>query len=137
MSYTLGELYGIVMSCYTVGTYSLFLTELKESLCPFGILYAANSGTSHLKAAVVFLDGVKGLFKQLEVFLHIGSDEMDDCVPTYKYASIGEVLGGVLIPVDAKLVAVEGDVFLDQLACTDSLMNVIAERLPAMAEATA
>ncbi len=65
------------------------------------------------------------------------SDEMDDLVPTYKYASVGEVLGGVLMPVDAKLVPVEGNVFLDQLACTDSLMNVIAERLPAMAEATA
>ena len=65
------------------------------------------------------------------------SDEMDDLVPTYKYASVGEVLGGVLMPVDAKLVPVEGNVFLDQLACTDSLMNVIAERLPEMAEATA
>ena len=64
------------------------------------------------------------------------SAEMDDCVPTYKYAEIDEVLGGVLAPIDAKLMTVEGDVFGDQLACTDSLMNVIAERLPKMANAT-
>ena len=61
---------------------------------------------------------------------------MDDCVPTYKYAVVDEVLGGVLTPVDAKLAAVEGNVFGDKLECTDSLMNVIAERLPKMANPT-
>ncbi|MBQ3322245.1 MAG: FAD-dependent oxidoreductase [Firmicutes bacterium] len=64
------------------------------------------------------------------------SAEMDDCVPTYKYAVVDEVLGGVLTPVDAKLAAVEGNVFGDKLECTDSLMNVIAERLPKMANPT-
>lgn len=65
------------------------------------------------------------------------SEEMDDLVPTYKYAELDEVLGGVLAPVDAKLVAVSGDVFGDQLPCTDSLMNAIAERIPAAADPTA
>lgn len=62
--------------------------------------------------------------------------EMEDRVPTYKYAELDEVLGGVLIPVDAKLVPVESNVFGDRLPCTDSLMNAIAERLPAMANPT-
>ena len=65
------------------------------------------------------------------------SEEMDDLVPTYKYAELDEVLGGVLSPVDAKLVAVSGDVFGDKLPCTDSLMNAIAERIPAAADPTA
>ena len=50
---------------------------------------------------------------------------------------LDEVLGGVLSPVDAKLVAVSGDVFGDKLPCTDSLMNAIAERIPAAADPTA
>lgn len=59
------------------------------------------------------------------------SIEMDDCVPAYKEAVIDEVLGGVLAPSeDAKLVAVEDGAFADPLACTDSLMNVITERIP-------
>ena len=65
------------------------------------------------------------------------SEEMDDLVPTYKYAELDEVLGGVLAPVDAKLVAVSGDVFGDKLPCTDSLMNAIAERIPVAADPTA
>ena len=65
------------------------------------------------------------------------SEEMDDLVPTYKYAELDEVLGGVLSPVDAKLVAVSGDVFGDKLPCTDSLMNAIAERIPVAADPTA
>lgn len=64
------------------------------------------------------------------------SREMDDMVPAYKYAEIGEILGGVLVPVDPKLVAVKDGAFADPLACTDSLMNVIAERLPKMANPT-
>ena len=64
------------------------------------------------------------------------SAEMDDCVPTYKYAVVDEVLGGVLAPVDARLATVEGNVFGDKIECTDSLMNVIAERLPKMANPT-
>ncbi|MBR0455291.1 MAG: FAD-dependent oxidoreductase [Firmicutes bacterium] len=65
------------------------------------------------------------------------SEEMDDLVPTYKYAELDEVLGGVLAPVDAKLVVPEGNVFGDRLPCTDSLMNAIAERIPVMADPTA
>ena len=61
---------------------------------------------------------------------------MEDCVPTYKYAEIDEVLGGVLMPVDAKLAVVSGNVFGDRLECTDSLMNCISERLPKMANPT-
>ena len=34
-------------------------------------------------------------------------------------------------------VAVEGNTFAEPLACTDSLMNVIAERLPKPANPTA
>ena len=64
------------------------------------------------------------------------SFEMEDCVPTYKYAELDEVLGGVLVPVDARLAAIEGNVFGDYLKCTDSLMNCIAERLPKMANPT-
>ena len=65
------------------------------------------------------------------------SDEMDDTVPAYKYASLGEVLGGVLKPEDITLTPAEGNTFADPLACTDSLMNVIAERLPKRANPTA
>lgn len=57
------------------------------------------------------------------------SDDMDDNVPAYKYAEIGEVLGGVLIPADVKLVPVAGGRLTDLLKCTDSLMNDISERL--------
>ena len=64
------------------------------------------------------------------------SFEMEDCVPTYKYAELDEVLGGVLMPVDAKLAVVSGNVFGDRLECTDSLMNCISERLPKMANPT-
>ncbi len=66
------------------------------------------------------------------------SDEMADAVPTYKYGIIGEVLGGVLAPTpEAKLVAVENGTLKDVLPCTDSLMQVIAERLPKPANPTA
>lgn len=65
------------------------------------------------------------------------SIEMDNTEPAYKYAEIGEVLGGVLTPVDAKLEAVGDAKFADSLKCTDSLMNVISERLPGIAKPTA
>ncbi|MDO4745206.1 MAG: molybdopterin-dependent oxidoreductase, partial [Bacillota bacterium] len=65
------------------------------------------------------------------------SMEMDDMVPSYKYAELDEVLGGVLTPADAKLVPVADGAFVDPLKCTDSLMNVIAERLPKPANPTA
>ena len=66
------------------------------------------------------------------------SMEMDDAVPAYKYAEIDEVLGGVLTPSeDAKLVAAADDKFADPIKCTDSLMNVIKERIPKPANPTA
>lgn len=66
------------------------------------------------------------------------SMEMDDAVPAYKYAEIDEVLGGVLTPSeDAKLVAAADDKFSDPIKCTDSLMNVIKERIPKPANPTA
>jgi formate dehydrogenase major subunit len=65
------------------------------------------------------------------------SAEMDDEVPAYKYAVIDEVLGGVLTPADAKLVVVGDAKFADPIKCTDSLMNVISERLPKPANPTA
>ena len=62
---------------------------------------------------------------------------MDDEVPAYKYAVIDEILGGVLKPADdARLVAIGDARFADPIKCTDSLMNVIAERLPKPANPT-
>jgi formate dehydrogenase major subunit len=58
------------------------------------------------------------------------SKEMDDLVPRYKYAEIGEVLGGVLEPVNPKFVAVKDGAFVDPMKSTDNLMNVINARLP-------
>ena len=66
------------------------------------------------------------------------SMEMNDAVPAYGYAQLDEVLGGVLKPAEgAELIAVEDGAFADPLACTDSLMNVIVERLPKPADPTA
>ena len=66
------------------------------------------------------------------------SEEMNDTVPAYRYAQLAEVYGGVLTPAeDAGLVAVGDGKFADPVACTDSLMNVIVERLPKAANPTA
>ena len=66
------------------------------------------------------------------------SDEMADVVDAYKYGIIGEVLGGVLVPTaEAKLVPVENGTLKNVLPTTDSLMQVIAERLPKPANPTA
>ena len=65
------------------------------------------------------------------------SDEMDDTVPAYKYASLDEVLGGVIVPEDITLTPAEGNTFADPLECTDSLMKTIAERLPEVKSMTA
>ncbi|QAT43031.1 FAD-dependent oxidoreductase [Aminipila luticellarii] len=58
------------------------------------------------------------------------STEMEDVLPKYKYAEVGEVFGGVLEPVDPKFVVVQDAAFADLLPCTDDLMNIISERLP-------
>jgi len=58
------------------------------------------------------------------------STEMDDTLPKYKYAEIGEILGGVLVPESPRFEVVGKAKFVDPLTCTDNLMNVITERLP-------
>lgn len=58
------------------------------------------------------------------------SEEMDDMLLAYRYAEIGEILGGVLPCEEPKLIAVEKAAFVDELKCTDNLMNVIDARLP-------
>lgn len=58
------------------------------------------------------------------------SVEMDDTLYKYKYAEIGEVLGGVLVPEKAVLKTVGDAKFADPLDSTDNLMNVISRRLP-------
>ncbi len=66
------------------------------------------------------------------------SDEMCDTVDAYKYAQVGEVLGGVLAPAEDAALAVVGDgPVVDELPCTDSLMQIIAQRLPKPANPTA
>lgn len=58
------------------------------------------------------------------------SAEMEDLLPKYKYAEIGEVLGGTLEPVEPKFVVVKNTAFVEPLRCTDDLMNIISARLP-------
>ena len=66
------------------------------------------------------------------------SDEMSDTVLAYKYAMLDEVLGGALAPTeDACLVAVADGPVVDELPTTDSLMQVIKERLPKPVDPTA
>lgn len=66
------------------------------------------------------------------------SDEMSDAVDAYKYAQLNEVLGGVLKPADgAALVAVADGPVVEELPCTDSLMQIIMQRLPKPANPTA
>jgi len=64
------------------------------------------------------------------------ADDMDDILPLYKYAEIDEILGGVLVPEDPKLVAVADAKLVDELPCTDALMNMMADRLPEVVKAT-
>jgi formate dehydrogenase major subunit len=58
------------------------------------------------------------------------SVEMDDQLFKYKYAEVGEVLGGVLAPEKASLKVVGDAAFVDLMESTDNLMNVISQRLP-------
>lgn len=58
------------------------------------------------------------------------SEEMDDQLYKYKYAEIGEILGGVLSPEKPVLQVVGEAAFVDPLSSTDNLMNVISKRLP-------
>lgn len=58
------------------------------------------------------------------------SVEMDDQLPRYKYAEIGEILGGVLAPENPKFAVVGDAKLVEKHACTDNLMNMIQSRLP-------
>ena len=58
------------------------------------------------------------------------SVEMNDQLYKYKYAELGEILGGVLAPEKPVLAVVGDTAFVDPLASTDNLMNVISQRLP-------
>ncbi len=52
--------------------------------------------------------------------------------------TLNEVLGGVLKPADgAALVAVADGPVVEELPCTDSLMQIITQRLPKPANPTA
>ncbi|MDR1292794.1 MAG: FAD-dependent oxidoreductase [Clostridiales Family XIII bacterium] len=61
------------------------------------------------------------------------SAEMDDELPLYRYAAIGDVYGGVFRPEAPVALPVGDGKFVDKLPCMDNLMNMITERLPAMA----
>lgn len=56
--------------------------------------------------------------------------EMDDVLPLYKYAELGEVLGGVMRPAHAKFIPAADAKLVDVLPCTDALMNMMEERIP-------
>ena len=58
------------------------------------------------------------------------SAEMEDRLPVYKYTDVGEILGGALAPIEGKLVKVKEAKLVDELVCTDTLMNTNAERIP-------
>ena len=58
------------------------------------------------------------------------SYEMEDVLPTYRYAAIGEVLGGVLEPLEVDLAPYVETKMADELPCTDYLMNFNASRIP-------
>lgn len=58
------------------------------------------------------------------------AEEMNTVLPSYRYASIGEVYGGVLACENAALIPAEAGAFADLLKNTDNLMNMIDERLP-------
>jgi len=64
------------------------------------------------------------------------SDEMDDVLPLYKYAELGEILGGVLEPFEPEFKAAADAKMVDELKCTDALMNMMSERIPAPAPFT-
>ncbi len=62
--------------------------------------------------------------------------EMEETVPAYREAVLEDISGGVLVPPFKVLKPVDGNVFGDRLACTDSLMKEIDERLPKPVSAT-
>lgn len=62
------------------------------------------------------------------------SREMDDQLPLYKYAEMGEIFGGVLKPVDPRIVTVEDSKLIEEMPVSDALMQSIIDRLPEVVE---
>ena len=58
------------------------------------------------------------------------SAEMDNQIALYKYAEIGEILGGVLKLNNPKFVTVDNSKLVEPKRSTDDLMNIITERIP-------
>ena len=58
------------------------------------------------------------------------SFEMDDVLPIYRYAEVGEILGGVLEPLEIDLAPYVETKMADELPCTDYLMNLNVSRIP-------
>ena len=58
------------------------------------------------------------------------SYEMDDALPLYKYAEVGEILGGVLAPAGIKLAPAKKAKLADELPCSDAVMNLNMDRIP-------
>ena len=54
--------------------------------------------------------------------------------PEYADTPVGMVIPGRMIPKEPKLVTPEGNVFVNELKCTDNLMNEISEQLPKSAK---
>ena len=65
------------------------------------------------------------------------SEDMNNNVPMYKFAEEGEILGGVMVPYEPKFAAAKDAKLVDELACTDALMNMTADRIPPAASYTA
>ena len=65
------------------------------------------------------------------------SMEMEERIPRYRYAKVGEIQGNVLSPINPKFVVVKDGKFVDIHKCTDNLMNVINERLPKQVKSSA
>lgn len=62
------------------------------------------------------------------------SKEMDDQLPLYKYAELGEIFGGVLSPIDSKIITVKDAKLIDDMPVADTLMKSIIERIPEVVE---
>ena len=58
------------------------------------------------------------------------SEEMNYTVPMYKYAEEEEILGGFLVPFKPAFAEAKDAALVDELPCTDCLMNMMAERIP-------
>ena len=59
---------------------------------------------------------------------------MDDQLPLYKYAELGEIFGGVLSPIDPKIITVKEAKLIDDMPVSDTLMKSIIDRIPEVVE---